>query len=109
MDCHGATHESLVFEQTIVKTECLALTGATWTHVRTIRPSGTVLNIWKHVLPHPAELGASPHFDSKGRCLFSPVWSSRATGNEPFVCAAIKAVAKVKVTYFLYSDFIFHI
>lgn len=90
----------------VVKAECLALAGATWICVQTVRSSGVVANHWQHILSPPARMGDLPRYDSKGQRLFSPVWTSGATAadNRLFVEASVKAVAKVKVCCHLHPD-----
>lgn len=83
--------------QLVVKTESLHLVGATWTCSTTVRPNGTVCQVWKHRLPDPAPVGAPAIFDMYHQQLFSPDWSAGLRGNQSFVCAAVNAVHKIKV------------
>ncbi|KZP21439.1 hypothetical protein FIBSPDRAFT_891149 [Athelia psychrophila] len=85
----------------VVKTESLHLVGATWSCSQVVRPNGAVCGVWKHRLPNPAPVGAPAIFGMNHEQLFRPDWSAGLRGNQPFVCAAVKAVRKIKDTFAL--------
>lgn len=95
----------LNYSQLVVKTESLHLVGATWACFQITRPDGAVCAVWKHQLPDPALDGAPARFDLQNQPLFSPDWSAGFRGNQPFVCAAVKAVHRIKASRLIMNFF----
>jgi hypothetical protein len=84
--------------QIIVKAECLALVGAHFFKVKTLRKNGTVCYLDKHTLPDIAESGDPPRYGLSGQLLHSPDWILGVRYNSSFFDAVAAAVRQVQVS-----------
>lgn len=78
------------------------LVGADVFRVLERRNSGGTIRREKHLLPHPAMPGDTPHYDlDSGILLHSPDWGQNASLNHIFIDAVVDAVVMVNMSSFL--------